>query len=616
MTTSTPPDWPHCTHEGCQGIQVPGSSVCLAHLAPAQLAAHLGTLRPGGSIDLRGTEIDGTLLSRILDAVRDPGTSQVRLAEAHFDKATFLDEADFEQATFIGSGPASFAGATFQGLAYFVSASFSVAPDFSGVTFADRALFNDAIFHRTVLFKSATFADQSEFVGAQFKTGVTFGSATFAGPTDFESVVFSGGATFEATKFLDQTFFHGVTFEASAWFASATFGDITTFDASRFARDANFIEVKFQGVHYLGPFVCEGTLNLIRATFDGPVTIEVAAQALQCHRTRWESTAALRLRYAKIDLSDAVLMQPISVTTAAAPYGDWPPLDESGSTMGEAKVTVIDLRSVDCAMLSLSNIDLKTCRLAGAFHLDQLRLEGNCTFNKPPNSRTWVRGVPLSWMERQVIEEERQWRTLCGRPMSAGHAWGPPPQNDHDVPDLTTLATVYRQLRKGREDAKDEPGAADFYYGEMEMRRHSHGWRKAERWLLQAYWLLSGYGLRASRAIGWLAVAMMATILLMMGYGLPNDSPKQTASGTVPAGGGKVTFEIDKEDPRNPTGARFTTKRFEKALNVTLNSVVFRSSGQDLTTAGTYIEMTSRLTEPILLGFAGLAIRGRVKRGS
>ncbi|THA71800.1 hypothetical protein E6P78_04160 [Streptomyces sp. A0958] len=38
--------------------------------------------------------------------------------------------------------------------------------------------------------------------------------------------------------------------------------------------------------------------------------------------------------------------------------------------------------------------------------------------------------------------------------------------------------------------------------------------------------------------------------------------------------------------------------------------------GQDLTTAGDYIEMTSRLTEPVLLGLAALAIRGRVKRGN
>ncbi len=125
---------------------------------------------------------------------------------------------------------------------------------------------------------------------------------------------------------------------------------------------------------------------------------------------------------------------------------------------------------------------------------------------------------------------------------------------------------------------------------------------------------MSGYGLRASRALGWLAAAMLVTIVLLMGFGIPQDTPKQEATGTVPPGGGRVTFEIDKDDPQNPTGNRFTSGRFEKALNVTLNSVVFRSSGQDLTTAGTYIEMTSRLLEPTLLGLAVLAVRGRIKR--
>ena len=107
---------------------------------------------------------------------------------------------------------------------------------------------------------------------------------------------------------------------------------------------------------------------------------------------------------------------------------------------------------------------------------------------------------------------------------------------------------------------------------------------------------------------------MLVTIVLLMGLGLPKDAPKQAATGTVPAGGGKVTFEIDKADPQNPTGERFTGERFEKALNVTLNSVVFRSADQDLTTSGTYIEMASRVTEPILLGLAVLAVRNRVKR--
>ncbi|MEW2107416.1 hypothetical protein OH709_00735 [Streptomyces cellulosae] len=173
---------------------------------------------------------------------------------------------------------------------------------------------------------------------------------------------------------------------------------------------------------------------------------------------------------------------------------------------------------------------------------------------------------------------------------------------------------MYRALRKAFEDGKHEPGAADFYYGEMEMRRHSAGIPRSEKWLLNAYWALSGYGLRASRAVAWLGSAMLLAIILMMAFGIAQDDPKQTAKGTVPAGGGEVTFEIEKDDPQNPTGDRFTGERFEKALNITLNSVVFRSSGQDLTTAGTYIEMASRVSEPVLLGLGVLAIRNRVKR--
>ncbi|MFI0908393.1 hypothetical protein ACH4TE_33490 [Streptomyces sioyaensis] len=63
-------------------------------------------------------------------------------------------------------------------------------------------------------------------------------------------------------------------------------------------------------------------------------------------------------------------------------------------------------------------------------------------------------------------------------------------------------------------------------------------------------------------------------------------------------------------------GERFTGERFEKSVRVVLNSVLFRASGQDLTVWGTYTEMVSRLAEPVLLGLAALAVRGRVKRGS
>ncbi|MGP3974261.1 hypothetical protein ACTWQF_09520 [Streptomyces sp. 8N114] len=150
----------------------------------------------------------------------------------------------------------------------------------------------------------------------------------------------------------------------------------------------------------------------------------------------------------------------------------------------------------------------------------------------------------------------------------------------------------------------------------MEMRRYSHSWGSVERWLLSAYWALSGYGLRASRALVALAVASFATVCLMMAFGLPNDDPKQEVQRIRTEDG--MRWVVDKPAPKLtlPFEERLSAKRLEKSLRVTLNSVVFKSSGQDLTTVGTYVEMASRFTEPVLLGLAALAIRSRVKRGN
>jgi hypothetical protein len=63
------------------------------------------------------------------------------------------------------------------------------------------------------------------------------------------------------------------------------------------------------------------------------------------------------------------------------------------------------------------------------------------------------------------------------------------------------LATLYRALRRGLEDQQNAPGAADFYYGEMEMRRLSSTATRSDRFVLWVYWLFSGYGLLTSRAL-------------------------------------------------------------------------------------------------------------------
>jgi hypothetical protein len=88
------------------------------------------------------------------------------------------------------------------------------------------------------------------------------------------------------------------------------------------------------------------------------------------------------------------------------------------------------------------------------------------------------------------------------------------------------LAALYRELRKGREDAKDEPGAADFYYGEMEMRRLDRQMTPwPERAILWLYWLVSGYGLRGLRALAWLAIVVVGLAALLQAVGFNGGDP-------------------------------------------------------------------------------------------
>ncbi|MGW1407198.1 hypothetical protein [Streptomyces sp. NPDC002403] len=80
---------------------------------------------------------------------------------------------------------------------------------------------------------------------------------------------------------------------------------------------------------------------------------------------------------------------------------------------------------------------------------------------------------------------------------------------------------------------------------------------------------------------------MVATIVVMMLWGLPADDPKPTTIGCQVAVGQKIVLTTDTPDPVNPTGPlveRITTERFEKSLRVVVNSAVLRSSSQDLTT--------------------------------
>ncbi|MGW4027813.1 pentapeptide repeat-containing protein [Streptomyces sp. NPDC004838] len=656
MITPPPaPDRVVCAAADCAGTGVQDGN-CPRHLTPDRLLVWLTGLGPSADVDLRGSRLPAELFTRISSAVRD-GSGVPRFGSLLFRAgwamgggvdlrtARFEGPVDFLEARFEGpvdfrgarfEGPVNLSGSSFAGYADFDDARFAGDLDASSLTAMDRFGFSRTEVGGRLALGGGSFGGRVSLTGGTYRGGVLPSGSRFDSGLDCSESTFEGDVDFSDLEVTGRFDVRDAECDGYADFSGTTVSDgLLVLSGSRFRRltdlgglrahqdvgvhdtvfhdEVSFVSARFEGSLSGTAHILKG-IDFDRAVFRAPAGLALCATRASFRGTRFEEKSTITLRYARVDLTDAVFLQPVAVTARAAPFGGRAS-DESAFRGLDPAVRVLSLRGVDASLLSLAHTDLSECRFAGSFRLDQLHLEGRWTLaSSPPGA--WRRGVPLRRTHRQVIAEERMWRSWPGRSASARAGWGEPWHNPDETPGLATLTTVYRQLRKAREDAKDEPGAADLYYGEMEMRRHSQSHRRAERWLLDAYWLLSGYGLRASRALGWLALAMIATIVLIMGFGLPDETPRQEIR-RVAADGGTITV-LHKSDPRltKPFAERFTGKRFDKALGITLNSVVFRTSGQDLTTTGGYVEMASRFTEPVLVGLAALAIRGRVKRGA
>jgi hypothetical protein len=255
----------------------------------------------------------------------------------------------------------------------------------------------------------------------------------------------------------------------------------------------------------------------------------------------------------------------------------------------EGEARLLSVRRADLAGLTVSNIDLRACRFSGAHNLDKLRIEAEDTFGFPPAS--W------RWTKRQVIAEEHHWRASHGE-----RGWYRPPHRppawlEVERLEPAQIAGVYRALRKGREDNKDEPGAADLYYGEMEMRRHARrlgarqAWQghqrgrwatlKAEHAILWLYWLTSGYALRASRAVLAWALLVLVGAAAFAGFGFKPPVSPQIVPVDVSSLGGAV---YEKRDIPRPS----SWEQFPDALAFSAESTVslLRAPDRSLTLPG------------------------------
>jgi uncharacterized protein YjbI with pentapeptide repeats len=607
--------WKTCAAKGCIGIRLSSGGRCWAHANDSDLEAALRQLSQDGRLNARGVPITQDLLERLFAAAPHDEHGRPVLEDAEFSRATFQDDAWFLGIIF--EGDAHFAGAVFQGNANFSDATFNRIAEFGLVTFQDFAAF----------------------------TGTTFMDARFSKTAFQDEVAFSGA------MFQDHAAFDQAAFQDDAWFVETTFQRDAAFARTIYQGSVRFTGATFQRARQLGPMLVRKGLVLDHAVFHERAQIEASAAVVCCQRARFLAGVQLRLRWAQVVLDDADLAAP-SILTGVP---EFPGLEEGRWAQALERLLprppriqprvrwrprLLSLRGADVSGLTLADVDLRGCRFAGAHHLDQLRFD-----------HTYFGFTPWSWrwIPRMVIAEERYWRAdhryrdakgvdvhaagaVAGRSGRAGWserwygpAFRPPVWLDAEPASLQQTAVVYRALRKGREDSKDEPGAADFYYGEMEMRRFSRRvevkWERRERhfghWVaavsehavLWLYWLVCGYGLRAWRALATLAIVVLLAGGAFAFWGFAAPSQPAVRPVAVDARGAPIYVAQPVERPAGldelATGVRFSAQTATALL---------RGPDRQLTALGEWLHLALRLTGPVLLGLAVLSIRGRVKR--
>lgn len=547
---------PHCTD--CKGILAEGTH-CVGHLTEDEMKSYVARLGRGEALEAKKATIGGGAFKRLIAELERAKVE--RFGPLDFEEARFEEEMTFSN--FEIAGGANFRGAHFDGFASFVK-----------TTFLGDATFDQAVFSAGASFGEATFRAVASFAFSSFSELVRFDIATFSGEARFVQASFHGPLSLEEAHFADCALFPFATFESSFVPTKTTFlGDLLVI-GSTFGVGVDF-----------GPLVSGGALVLDEAVFEGRLRLEAATESLSCRSTRFKGSAELDVRWADIDLSDASFERRARVSGAEsiARMDEQPARKQRDDALARPRLR--SLRRAGVQYLSLSDLDLRACRFHDAHGLDEIRIEASCELAQAPPERRYTRRITLA--------EEHQMRAEA-RPSSPWYPAECQIPDEADSPDSKPLEAIeivgtYRALRKALEDRGDIPGAGDFYYGEMEMRRLSSlagddpgklNRGLGEKAIVTLYWLASGYGLRASRALACLFLAVLVGSVL---YYL-------------------VGFEEGQS--------------FGRSLFFSLESAIslLRAPTLELTPAGEGVQAALRLLGPVFLGLALLALRGRVKR--
>ncbi len=642
---------PRCSRDGCKAWRLNDAvRECVAHAQPDE--RRFALQRAHAERDLRlleRTDFGPDLMTDVTTTAPRDGAgapvlhrlslnganvtagasfAEMTLVRATFAGATFTRGADFRKATF--KGGASFAEARFPKGANFNEAVVEGALNLSGVeaeqaillkglsansliasksTSAELSLiqanidagavFRGTTFNGSVKASEATFGDAS-FFGARFRDGLDLSVSVFNGPVNLESSIHDGDLQLTRTRFRE-------TFSAPRCrFTGSVRGANTTC-----LKRMSWSDSEIEGDFSLSNLRVSGSLDLNRVAARARASLTLDALNLE----------AVGAQFTGIGSRVVVNRSSVNLSGAAFPAGLQLALGTVGPSDTRPIARLMSLRHADASGLRISGVDLSSCSFMGALGLDDMTIESSAKFARAPsrwrrlwrclvvltslNGKLWVPTWPRRQggrMRRQVLADEWAWRR---RRKSNPEWWAPP--DDAIPPTPAEISLLYRSLRKGREDTKDEPGAADFYYGEMEMRRLASPRWSFERLLLSAYRLLNGYGVRAARSLlALLAVITLGAVVLDQEGFRPTAAANAAYAPKVPPACLR-TDTVKGVDVRLPCAEAWLT-------GASFALVLPTRDLQSLTNVGDATRIALRVSGPILIALTALALRSRVKR--
>ncbi|MEK6690077.1 MAG: pentapeptide repeat-containing protein [Nitrospirota bacterium] len=347
--------------------------------------------------------------------------------------------------------------------------------NFSSSTFSGRAWF------------IGTLSDDTDFSRAMFDSEAFF-LVTFLGNASFFSAIFRKYANFSEAKFNKNTVFAYATFNEKASFLKSIFNKEADFLGATFNQLADFSKAKF---FKKANFSSDGH----QAIFNGKANF---SKAEFCEEAEFPWAEFIE----KTDFSDAKFFRRVNffnvkfkeeadfawtIFGGEAHFRHATFVKEANffksEFVNDGEFTILDIEK---------EIRFEGANLEAISFLDSdLRKFDFINCKWPPKKDG--RKVLYDEIELFKNKKDKDFKTK-----------------------IEKVETLYRQLKQKCKEDHNEYEVSNWHYGEKEMQRKGSSWKNFSFYLLNLYWVSSGYGERPLRA-GIVLVLLIIAISVILG---------------------------------------------------------------------------------------------------